>query len=524
MRASISAVGLWAGASALLFGSLVAPAGAVPINNGCGYTRSDSDLNGDGFDDAVVGDPYATVDGKREAGAIVVLFGDADGRIGEGKRRILTQASVPGSYVEAGDHFGWSVAIDDATMDLCADLLVGSPGEDWQGHKDAGIAHLISFAPDLEGGPGVPIAQLLSEATLGHDVEAGDEFGTSVAIADARGADEAAGAIGAPGEDVGSVTDAGAVIQFAAQYGDVAPGREVRQGDGRTPGRPDQGDRFGASLLVAALAVPGDDPGSVGYEWCFVSGAPGDLVNGRDGAGSVTVWGAEAPFADVVTQDSPAVDDVAEAGDQFGYSIAVNVSSGSPRGQVVVVGAPGEDVGAVRDAGSVTLLRSETPGLQGFVVFNQDSKGMPGAAEPGDRFGHSVAMRYGADQLLAVGIPGEDLLDVVDAGMVQPVAVPSVQLGEFHPLAPYTESSAGTPGSIGRGHQFGLALGAIRGRRETVLLVASPYAAAGSVFLVSERPGPTGSLTRFWVPGRDGVPKAQSPGRFGWSLGSLQSD
>ena len=159
---------------------MLPPVEAEPINNGCIYTGSNSDLNRDGFNDAVVGDPYATVNGKREAGAVVVLLGDADGRIGEGGALHPDQGQRAGLDVEAGDHFGWSVAIDDASDGSCADLLVGSPGETWGGEVDAGIAQLISFTPDLEGGPGTPMSILFSQAGVGAGVEAGDQFGYSV--------------------------------------------------------------------------------------------------------------------------------------------------------------------------------------------------------------------------------------------------------------------------------------------------------------------------------------------------------
>lgn len=65
--------------------------------NGCNFTHSRNDLNGDGFDDTVVGDPYATVNGKAEAGSITVLFGDADGRIGESADGSLPVAGSGGS-------------------------------------------------------------------------------------------------------------------------------------------------------------------------------------------------------------------------------------------------------------------------------------------------------------------------------------------------------------------------------------------------------------------------------------------
>ena len=65
-----------------------APTAAAADVINCYRVRPYHDLNGDGYVDAVVGDPYATVNGQAEAGRIVVLFGDADGRIGEGARRV----------------------------------------------------------------------------------------------------------------------------------------------------------------------------------------------------------------------------------------------------------------------------------------------------------------------------------------------------------------------------------------------------------------------------------------------------
>lgn len=98
----------------LLIGAAVAAVALVPLSPAsaaaalvdgpvhasralAGCVGNPIDVNADGFDDAVVGNPYATVSGHREAGSVMVLFGDADGRIGEGGRRVLTQASFGGS-------------------------------------------------------------------------------------------------------------------------------------------------------------------------------------------------------------------------------------------------------------------------------------------------------------------------------------------------------------------------------------------------------------------------------------------
>ncbi|HSU35514.1 MAG TPA: hypothetical protein VLJ88_07630, partial [Propionibacteriaceae bacterium] len=97
----------------LLCGALTVPLLGAPTAHAaemlpCNLSRPYRDLNGDGFEDAVVGDPYATVDGKAEAGTVTVLFGEDNLQIGEGDRLTLDQGDF-GETPEAGDHFGWSV-------------------------------------------------------------------------------------------------------------------------------------------------------------------------------------------------------------------------------------------------------------------------------------------------------------------------------------------------------------------------------------------------------------------------------
>jgi hypothetical protein len=195
------------------------------------------------------------------------------------------------------------------------DAAVGSPGEDWSGHLDAGIVHLISFTPDGNGGPGSATAVVVDQGDVAGAVETGDQFGYAVALSNYRGSDEPLGAIGARGEDL-----------------------------------------------------------------------------------------------------------------QVGYTIAFSeASTAATADHAVAVGTPGGDLGAVRDAGAVTLIL-DLPGsrLNGGRSVSQHTSGFAGRAEAGDRFGHSVALRPGAtssQSLLVIGTPQEDVGSVVDAGTVQTVAV-----------------------------------------------------------------------------------------------------
>ena len=103
-----------------------------------------SDFNGDTRTDTVVGDPSATVDGQSEAGRVIVLYGDADGLVGEGSRDSLWQGEEQvGGVPESGDRFGSSLAAADIDCDGYTDLVVGTPYEDINGQSDSGYAQVI---------------------------------------------------------------------------------------------------------------------------------------------------------------------------------------------------------------------------------------------------------------------------------------------------------------------------------------------------------------------------------------------
>ncbi|HST81101.1 MAG TPA: hypothetical protein VLL08_05145, partial [Kineosporiaceae bacterium] len=128
------------------------------------------------------------------------------------------------------------------------------------------------------------------------------------------------------------------------------------------------------------------------------------------------------------TQNSKGVPGVAEAGDRFGAAVSGGIFQ-CPETISAAVGAPGENVGRVKNAGSVTLILE--PALSGLKLSECPAKvysqghGLPGTAEADDQVGAALGVRPGDPELeedmtdaVLIGIPREDVGKVYDAGRV----------------------------------------------------------------------------------------------------------
>ncbi len=237
------------------------------------------DLNGDGIDDFAIGAPRTT------NGTVYVYFG---GRPPDATPDLVIQG------LAAGDWFGSSIAgcgnVDNRPGD---DLLVGAPR--------ASVAHLWEGAAYLfSGGSGLDATPDWICAGAG----AGDQFGTSVAAGgDVNGDGAPDILVGAPYHNNGTTLDAGAGYLF---YGGS---RLDTTADFTILGT------RSAEYLGTSIAGCGDVTGS-GYGH-FVVGAPGDDSAGTD-AGKVIL----SPGGDPPEQGALISINGESAGDQFGYAVA----------------------------------------------------------------------------------------------------------------------------------------------------------------------------------------------------------
>lgn len=362
----------------LLLGALAAPAGpAAAATDTC--TDDDRDV--------VAGAPL--LQGSR--GAVDV---HRYGRAAE----VLTRSSLGGGTDRAGDRFGAAVARDRAGSG-CTLLAIGAPGV-----AGKGVVYLV--VDSATGfGKGVGTVAIPAPGT-----SSGDRFGETVLIS--RSANDDPNQlelwVGAPRRDVGSATDAGAVERYRLTLTPgsgrvrVSHAQTLRQGTASVPGTSaESNDRFGEVLA--------------GAEWGIVVGVPHENVGSAVDAGMVTLIGpVSGTYRGMsnLTQNSRGISGTAEAYDRFGAAVADCAQ---------LVGAPGEDLGRHEDAGLVQVLRGcdlTSPSPAG--ALSQDSPGVPGAAETGDRFGAAVALESTAEDgsAIFVGVPGEDLGSKRDAGMV----------------------------------------------------------------------------------------------------------
>ncbi|MFJ8884566.1 FG-GAP repeat protein [Streptomyces sp. NPDC102402] len=425
------------------------PGGTYAADRNC-------DFDGDGYDDVLTGAPGGTDGGKRGAGYATVQYGSASGTgtatsVPRVPTAVFGQSTpgVPGS-AEPGDGFGTAVATGDLDADGFDDAVISSPGEDEGPVSDAGRAVVLYGSKDgLTSARSVTLRAAAAEANA--------RFGLAAGAARLSGA--------TPGDQL-AVADRSGVALYTYSAGSLrrTDRFDTRGGPGRASLRPASlttgnydGDGY-ADLVVSGRSLEEDGRG---WSAVYMGGADGpayardlaggtanasgdingdgydDLVFGRPDrpqdvnepltGGIVGVFlGTAEGMADVDdlgtpaqvwSQDTAGVPGTAELGDGFGADVSLGDVDGDGRADLAV-GVPGEDIGAVADAGGVRVLPGSHTGLTatGAKSFDQDSPGVPGSAEKGDRWGGQVRLADtdadGRSELLAAA-PGENTSDGV---------------------------------------------------------------------------------------------------------------
>jgi hypothetical protein len=416
-----------------------------------GSSLSAGDFNADGYSDLAIGVPGEDVGTLTEAGAVNVIYGSSSGLASEGNQ-IWTQNGIgyPASSA-AGDLFGSALTTGDFNNDGISDLAIGSPRDDINtpyGYVlEAGAVDIIYGSSNGLNNSITQIEEWTqytpSLDLWWNDTELNDMFGSSLASGDFNNDGYSELVIGVPGEDIGSVLDAG---QVNVVYYGVSTGAGVylqtwTQNSAGIKDVSDNDDLFSSSLTTGDFNNDGYSDVAIG-----VSGEAGDIVSNNNtisDAGAVNIiYGSLYGLREngisvgngrddqIWTQDSPGIDDDSEEGDIFG-AVLTTGDFNKDEYLDLVIGVPREDINAVTDGGAVNVIYGSSDGLSSIrispsngradQIWTQDTINVEGAVESRDLFGSALTTGdFNKDGIsdLAIGVPLESVNTPGYAGAV----------------------------------------------------------------------------------------------------------
>jgi FG-GAP repeat protein len=267
-------------------------------------------------------------------------------------------------------------------------------------------------------------------------------------------------------------------------------------------------------------------------------GVPFEDVGGAEDAGAVNVLygsatGLAAAGNQYWTQNSPGLGDVAERSDQFGFASTAGDFNGDGFSDLAV-GAPLED--GPEDSGSVNVIYGSANGLTatGSQVWTQNSPGIPGSREVGDKFGRAlVAGDFNHDGAsdLAVGVPYERVGRRSQAGAVNVLYGSPTGLTSAGARV-WTQNSSGIKDSAETGDLFGYALSASDFNGDTFADLAvgipgeDPKLDSGAVAVIyGSANGLTSARNQFWTQNSSGIRDSnESNDLFGYCLAAGDFD
>ncbi len=355
------------------------------------------DFDNDGKDDLAVGTPFHDSGGPINEGinngGVYIFYGSSNGLPADSRIFVFRdKEDIIGSSNQSGANFGTSLVAADFNGDGLDDLAVGSPLEDISGVNNAGVVDIISGG-DLRNSLFDSTRLVQNIMQIEETSEAGDQFGNALTACDYNNDGKADLAISATHEDIGGIDNAGIVhILYGSNDGITSAGNQIWHQD--TAGIQDvaeQNDRFGHALTSGYFNSDGACDLAVGV--------PFEKVAGQRNAGLVNVLygsstGIVATGNQMWHQNSRKINDVVEANDWFGYSLAAGDFNGD-RKDDLAIGVPSEDLGSVQNAGGVSVIYGSDAGLtrRKDDFWTQNSSGINDVSEAGDQFGRALAAR-----------------------------------------------------------------------------------------------------------------------------------
>lgn len=330
-----------------------------------------------------------------------------------------------GSLAEPFDRVGAALARGDFNGDGLADLAIGVPGDTVRvtallqppftaTFVGAGAVHML-FGSVATGTPpsgsptGLRVGRLLRQAATTATTPgaaAGNAFGSALAVGDFDGDGLDDLAIGVPGQTIGALAGAGAVVIV---YGGSASRllQTWSQDSAGVVDAAESGDGFGAALAAGDFDGDGFDDLAIAapFEDLAATGDAGLVHVLRGAPGGLTTTGASA-----WAQGNSGLADVAEPRDAFGLALAAGDLNADGCAELAI-GVPFEAIGTVR-GGAVHVVFGARRGLTatGNQFWHQDVDFVAGVAAANESFGAALVIAdFDGDGFgdLAIGVPQE---------------------------------------------------------------------------------------------------------------------
>lgn len=343
------------------------------------------DVDGDGYDDILVGSPYVNSTGT-DAGAAYLLLGPVTGDTDLATADYVFQGDA------ADDQAGvLARGIGDWDGDGLDDLIVGALEED-TGASNAGMTYLIT-ASSLSSGTLSSVAWARFSGERSDD-QAGRN---GVGAGDLDGDGQADLLISSPPEDTGGNASGSVYMVLGPSTGGLV---DLRYADAQLYG---EGDNHFAGRSVAS---PGDVTGD-GYNDIVVGADGEDSLS--SGNGAVYVWHGPIPTGtrELSGADTKLVGSVGL--DYLGRSVSTAGDVNGDGTTDLVFGGTGDDWGATDAGGAFVALGPVSTG----TIDKLDLYARLYAEGTDDKAGYSVDGGFdwngdGFDDILT-GAPGEDL-------------------------------------------------------------------------------------------------------------------